>query len=100
MTACAGSWAWAGVVELAEFGADQAGIGVAGARAEDQDAAELVEDVDGLLPDEPGGGLVAGGVVDVAEVVEIDGPVVKAAKFLVQGEGPLVAGDGLLVMAE
>jgi len=61
---------------------------------------EVVEDGQGLLPGVAGGVEFAGGVVDVAEVVEGVGLAVAGAEVPVQGEGVPVADDGLGVLAE
>src|SRR3954454_3455972 len=73
-----------------EFGADGVGVGVV----------EIVEDCQGLLVGVAGGGGVAGGAVGVAELREGDRFLVAHAKVAEQGEGLLVAGDGLGVLAE
>jgi len=57
---------------------------------------EVVENVDGLLPDLAGGVGVASGVVGVAEVDERAGDVEGIAEV----PGVLVARDGLGVVAE
>ena len=87
-------------VKLAEFGADLAGVGVTGPRAKDKDVAEVVEDVQGVLPGGASGGRVADGVVRVTEVAKNAGFVVAVAELVVQGEGPLVTGGGSPVVAE
>jgi DNA-binding CsgD family transcriptional regulator/tetratricopeptide (TPR) repeat protein len=74
----------------AEFGADRVAVGVA----------DLVEDPQGLCPCPAGGGGVARAAVHVAEAVEGVGLVVAVRAFPVQVEGPLIAGDGLLVVAK
>jgi hypothetical protein len=74
-----------GGVEGGEFGTDLVGIGVV----------EVVEDGEGLLPDVVGGVVVADGVVGVAEVCEGVGFVVAVTKVADQGEGVVVAGEGV-----
>jgi hypothetical protein len=56
---------------------------------------KLVEDGQGLLPGVVGGLVVADGVVGVAEVGEDAGFAVAVAEVAAQGEGVLVAGEGV-----
>ena len=73
-----------------ELGADDIGIGMV----------EVAEDGQGLLPGVARGGEVAGFVMGVAEVGEHVGLEVAVAEVPDQGEGPVVAGNGLRVVAE
>src|SRR5437016_2994473 len=61
---------------------------------------ELVEDVQRLLPGDPGGVRVARGVVGVAEIDERLGLPVAVAEVTPQRQGPLVADDRLVVVTE
>lgn len=73
-----------------EFGGDLVGVGVA----------EVVEDIHRALPGLAAGTGIAGGTVGVAEVGERDGFEIAVTESSVQLEGMLVAGDGLMVVAE
>lgn len=61
---------------------------------------KLVKDHQCLLPGLVGGSVIADGVISVAETGEGVGFVVVVAEFVVEGEGLLVVGDGLLVVVE
>src|SRR4051812_38224998 len=82
-----------------EFRVDLTGVGIArtGTRGND---AELVEGGQGLPPGMTGGVVVAGGVVCVAEVIQIDGAAVPFAQFTVDVDGLLEVVDGFVVAPE
>ena len=61
---------------------------------------QLVEDRQCLLPCDAGGVAVAGGLMGVAEPGERVTFVVAFTEFADQRDGVLVAGDGLVVVAE
>lgn len=61
---------------------------------------EAVEDGQRLKPGVAGRLMVSRGVLAVAEFGEGAGLVVAVAELAVQGQGPLVAGDGVWVAAE
>ena len=58
-------------IHVAEFGSELICVGVAGAQADAEGKAEVVEDVQGPLPGVAGRVEIAGGAVCVAEVVEV-----------------------------
>jgi hypothetical protein len=84
---------------VVEFRVDRIGVGHAGADA-GLDYAELVEDVQGLLPGVARGVAVAGGEVRVSEVIQGRGESVAVAQLLLDGDGLLEVSDGLVVLAE
>src|SRR5215469_8863755 len=59
---------------------------------------DLAEDAPGMFPCLPGGALLARGVMDIAEVIERDSLVVPVGTLPAQVDGPLVAGDRLLMV--
>ena len=62
--------------------------------------ADLVKDAQRKRPGPAGGVGVARAVMDVAEVIERVSLVVAVGEFLADIKGPLIAADGLLVVAE
>ncbi len=61
---------------------------------------DLTEYAQGLFPGLPGSALLARAVLDIAEMIERDGLVVPVGAFPAQVNSPLIAGDGLGVVAE
>jgi len=82
-----------------EFRVDLVGVSVAGTNSCSYEA-ELVEDVYGLLPDVACGVAVTGGVVRIAEVVQIGSERVLVAELPLDGDGSLEVLDGLLILTE
>jgi hypothetical protein len=83
---------------VAKFGADRVWVGVAGAWA--GNVANLVEDVEGLLPGVAGLGHVSGGVVGIAKVIAVGGLGVEVAEFPVDCYRLFEVAGRLLMAAE
>ena len=72
---------------MAEFGSELICVGVAGAQADAEGKAEVIEDVQGPLPGVAGRVEIAGGAVCVAEVVESGGLRLALADFPLTSTG-------------
>jgi hypothetical protein len=88
------------VAEHVNFLTDLVGLGMAVAADRVRSRAELVEDVQGLLPGSARGFPVAGGMTGVSEAVEYGCLQMAVAEFVVEVKSLLIEGGGVLVAAD